>query len=204
MSWWRLNIKRKSHKSHAFSLFGLRSFFIVVQKKKDRKKKCSATLFNRAPTKKRPTSKTFDLYLTADTVALHDASFHHSLKSNTKNAFIFGSNFEFVYLPIVFWSGSRTQYITYSRIGPYIQFILRLNVLPAASNSWGPFFVLVSRNGICHTKMYRRLRSTPTANLSTKGVIYLIQQKNKERSRSRKLMTKNRILKSAFLGWRKL
>ena len=54
-------------------------------KKKDRKKKkCSATLFNRAPTKKRPTSKTFDLYLTADTVALHDASFHHSLKSNTK------------------------------------------------------------------------------------------------------------------------
>ena len=82
-----------------------------------------ATLFNRAPTKKRPTSKTFDLYLTAATVALHDASFHHSLRSNTKNAFIFGSDFEFVYLPIVFWSGSRiTQYITYSRIGPYNSF----------------------------------------------------------------------------------
>ena len=89
MSWWRLNIKRKSHKSHAFSLFGLRSFFIVVQKKRwKKKKKCSAKLLNRAPTKKRPTSKIFDLYLTA-IVALHDASFHHSLKSNTKKMHLY-------------------------------------------------------------------------------------------------------------------
>ena len=77
-------------------------------------------------------------------------------------------------------------------------------MLAAASDSCGPLSILLSRNGICHTKMYRRLRSTPTANLSTKGVIYLIQQKNKERSRSRKLMTKNRILNGVFLGWFKL
>ena len=57
-------------------------------KKKDEKKKCSATLLNRAPTKKRPTSKIFDLYLTA-IVALHDASFHHSLKSNTKKMHLY-------------------------------------------------------------------------------------------------------------------
>ena len=54
------------------------------KKEEEDRKKMFATLFNRAPTKKRPTSKTFDLYLTAATVALHDASFHHSLKSNTK------------------------------------------------------------------------------------------------------------------------